>query len=140
MIGIALVLIAGGYLIGKKTMPAPASVQPQAVTQTSTQPSPTIDPTNDIIAAVKKGLIAVHGNDAVSLKISIKTVEEDFAAGSASEQGGGGLWYAARVNGEWILAWDGNGSIPCAQINKYNFPSTMIPTCWENLTQSSVNR
>ena len=56
-------------------------------------------------------------------------------------EGGGGLWFAARVNSEWQLVFDGNGIIPCsALINFSEFPTNIIPQCLDENTQSLVKR
>lgn len=139
------------YLGSKSNKPvgnqAPVSTQPTAIstpTQTQTEnltPTPTVDETSAIITAVRKGLIAEHGSDASSLNITVANIEEVYASGQASAQGGGGMWYAAKVNGVWNLVWDGNGQIQCSSLTNYpNFPTNMIPECWDDKTQQLIKR
>ena len=104
-------------------------------------PSPSVDETAILIAAVKNALISEHGTQASSLDISVSKIEGDYASGSASAQGGGGIWFAAKVNGIWNLVWDGNGSIQCSNLTPYpQFPTDMISECWNDKTQQVVKR
>jgi hypothetical protein len=42
---------------------------------------------------------------------------------------GGHYILAARVNGEWQKALEGNGIPKCFVVDKYNFPPDMVPGC-----------
>ena len=53
---------------------------------------------------------------------------------------GGGMFYAAKVGGEWKIAWDGNGTVTCDDIEPYNFPVSMITECWDEASMSMVAR
>jgi hypothetical protein len=53
--------------------------------------------------------------------------KEDLDAGR--DTGGGGIFLAAKVNGEWKIVFDGNGQIECKIFKPYNFPSNMISDC-----------
>lgn len=88
------------------------------------------DDTEAIIAGVRKGLIAGHGQAAAGMTITVSKVEGEYAKGMAGEQGGGGIWFAARLNGTWTLVWDGNGTIDCNSVSPFpEFPTDMIPEC-----------
>lgn len=149
MFVIVLVLlgIAGGYYVGANYK---LTVQPQtAVSVTAVIPTPTqtpvpqasasaqvsvtttpVDETANILTAVKTGLIAEHGPDAASMTITVSKIVGNFAQGGASASGGGGMWLAAKVNSIWKLVWDGNGTISCASVNPYNFPTSMVQQCY----------
>ncbi len=103
-------------------------------------PTPTIDETEVLKVAIKQQIVAKRGGDASGLTISVSKIEGNFAQGGATEQGGGGMWFAAKVNGSWKLAWDGNGTIGCEDIAPYNFPISMIPECWSNASQKLIKR
>ncbi len=151
--------IAGGYYLGtnyKFTLqpqnavtttapvptatPQPQADQPVAGTPSAAVVSPTADETAVLISAVRAGLVAEHGSDAANLNVTVSKIQGNFAQGGASGQGGGGMWFAAKVAGIWKLAWDGNGTISCASINPYNFPATIIPECFDEATQKLVTR
>ena len=105
-------------------------------------PAPTADETSQIKAEIKNDLVAEHGSDANSLVVTVSKVEGDYAMGDASAQGGGGLWYAAKAaGGSWKLVWDGNGEILCSTVASYpNFPTDMMPQCWDDKTMNPVKR
>jgi hypothetical protein len=92
-------------------------------------------------SVIKTALIAKHGQNAAELNISVSKIEGFFAQGGASAQGGGGMWFAAKVNGEWKLVWDGNGTIQCSDLKDYpTFPTSMIPECLDTSTNKMVTR
>jgi hypothetical protein len=102
---------------------------------------PTIDETNVLIAAIKQALVAKHGNSANGLNITVSKIVGNYAKGGASEQGGGGMWFAAKINGKWNLVWDGNGIIECKDIATYpSFPASIVPECYDSSTNQMVKR
>jgi len=119
-----------------------SSISPSETVSTEiTSPTPAIDQTSVIRTAIKNALIDEHGSDASTLTITVSKIEGDYATGDASAQGGGGIWFAANINGVWKLVWDGNGSIQCSSLVPYpNFPTDMIPQCWDDKTQAVVKR
>jgi hypothetical protein len=147
VIVLILLGIAGGYYLGANYK---LTLQPQNAasttapiptpTQTVIEVSPTIDEAAILIAAVKAGLAAEHGPDAANMTITVSKIVGNFAQGGATEQGGGGMWFAAKVGGVWKLAWDGNGTISCTSIDPYNFPVSMIPECWNDATGKLITR
>lgn len=104
-------------------------------------PTPTVDETSIIISAIKQALVAKHGPDASNLTITVSKIIGDYSSGGASEQGGGGMWFAAKVNGLWKLVWDGNGTIDCQDLANYpNYPVSLISECYNPQTGKSVKR
>ena len=103
--------------------------------------TPTVDETETIKAAVKAAIVAKRGADAAALTYTVSKVEGDYAQGGASGSGGGGMWFAAKINGKWTLVWDGNGVILCSDIAPYpDFPKTMVSECWDNTANKNVVR
>jgi hypothetical protein len=145
----AVVVFLGAtiYYKGLPSFPSynksPVSTE-SAVVEASPSPSAVpiiVDESEVLIAAVKAGLVTKHGTSAALLKITVSKIEGDYAKGGASEQGGGAMWFAAKVNGIWKLVWDGNGQINCTDIAPYPaFPSALIPECWDTVTQKIVKR
>jgi len=131
-----------------KGMPKFATPSGVSVTSTEVAESPvaTITPTpvddsTVLIDTIKAALVAKHGSPAASLKITVSKIEGDFAQGGASVEGGGGMWFAAKVEGQWNLVWDGNGVIECSDIASYpGFPKSMIPECWNTPTEKIITR
>lgn len=148
--------ICGGYYLGTNYK---FTLQPQGAVSVTSAPTPTptpsavtvsptpsagsgqaIDETATLITAVKAGLVAEHGSDAANMTITVSKIVGNFAQGGASAEGGGGMWFAAKVGGVWKLAWDGNGTISCTSIDPYNFPVSMIPECWNDATGKLITR
>jgi hypothetical protein len=93
-------------------------------------PSSESESNQTILDAVKAAMVAKHGSDFSGLTYSLDKTEGDYASGSVGGTGGGGMWFAAKVNGTWTIVWDGNGSIMCSDLTAYpNFPADMIPEC-----------
>lgn len=92
---------------------------------------------------VMAGLLATkHSRDAAEANL---TVEEDtgtHAKGLVIFDGdiGGGWWLAAKADDKWVLVADGNGTVMCSDIDPYNFPTTMVPECWDETTQTLITR
>ena len=130
------------------TKPQAVSIQSTEVStpitsaQVSASPSATpADETEVLKAAIKTQLVAEHGSNAESLNITISKIVGGYAQGSATERGGGGMWLAAKVNGNWILVWDGNGTISCTSLVPYpSFPASLAPECWDEVTGKLKSR
>jgi hypothetical protein len=100
-----------------------------------------VDDNQTILTAVKTAMIAKHGSDFSNLNYSINKVEGNYASGDVGGQGGGGMWYAAKVSGVWVIVWDGNGTISCSDLASYQkFPNDMIPECWDASANKNVTR
>ena len=55
--------------------------------------------------------------------------------------GNGGAFLAATdQDGEWVLVFDGNGAILCTDIEPYDFPTEMVPECYDDVAGQVVNR
>jgi hypothetical protein len=86
-----------------------------------------------VVTAVAKALQAKNGWDPATVDVTLDRIEEgQYATGGVRDipAGGGGLWFAALVDGDWRIVWDGNGVIDCPSAEPYpDFPTSMIPTC-----------
>ncbi|MBN2095985.1 hypothetical protein JW752_01140 [Candidatus Peregrinibacteria bacterium] len=77
-----------------------------------------------------------------TLELTVNSNDGSFASGGVSfaEEIGGAAWFAANTDDGWVIAWDGNGTIGCAEIEPYDFPLEMIPECWDDENQVMVDR
>jgi len=124
---VAVLLVAGGlywYLSHPKQATAPS---PQPGAATSTQVT-TADAVKQLFAdKYKKPLSEIY----------VTVTDEDAThAGGMVTLGVGGIgegavWFAAKVNDAWTLAFDGNGTITCATVDQYQFPIGMVGQCLE---------
>ncbi len=102
---------------------------------------PTIDETGVIKNAIKQALVAKHGSTANNLTVTVSKIIGDYSSGGASASDGGGMWFGAKVNNQWKLVWDGNGTIDCQDLVNYpNYPTSLIPECYNFKTDKSVKR
>lgn len=104
-------------------------------------PTPTVDEKAVIENVIKKYIALKHGSNEDSLTLTVSKIEGNYAQGGVSDEGGGGMWFAAKEDSVWKLVWDGNGVIECTDISLYpDFPTSMIPECYDSPTQNSVQR
>ena len=77
-----------------------------------------------------------------NMTVTVAEVDGDYAAGGINfgPDSGGGYFYAARTATGWVIVADGNGVITCYKIENYDFPASMIPECWDDVNQVSVQR
>ncbi len=65
--------------------------------------------------------------------IAITTSTADHMRGSVKfgdgTKGEGGIFFAAKVDNEWKLVFDGNGMIPCNLLTEYKFPDDFQTDC-----------
>lgn len=123
---------------------------PQGVFDSSTEepavstPVPTEEPEVDKVAlseTIKVALVKKYGSNASDMKVTVSEVDGEYAKGMVTENGGGGMWFAARQNGIWTLVWDGNGIITCEDISPFpEFPASMIPECWDSSAEKIITR
>lgn len=136
----------GAYMYGKQNSQPKQSLDPTptaAVTQEAF-PSPTVQPTASSVSdneLIKQALLQKHGWNENEITIKISTNDGKYANGTVSAQGGGGYFYAEKVNGVWEIVADGNGVILCSALTKYpDFPKTLIPECFDQPTGKTVKR
>lgn len=91
--------------------------------------SPTIikEKTEDLKVIIKQLLINKYGQTSNGLVITVSKEMGEYARGGVTEQGGGGMWLAKKINGSWQLIFDGNGTPDCGQLKTtYLFPQEML--------------
>lgn len=103
--------------------------------------TPPADDKTAIAEIIKAALIKKYGPQSADVSVSVSEVNGEYAKGMVTEQGGGGMWFAARLNGTWTLVWDGNGTITCDEISPFpDFPTSMIPECYSTPSGQIVTR
>ena len=104
-------------------------------------PIPTVDEVSVLKYVIKKYIALKNNSNESSLTITVSKIEGNYAQGGASDEGGGGMWFAAKEDGVWKLVWDGNGVIECSTFTLYpNFSKSMIPECYDTAKQDTVKR
>jgi hypothetical protein len=100
------------------------------------------DTEGEIKAALAQ-LFAVKYNRAVEdANITISQRKGDFIVGGIKFAGeiAGGYLLGAKVNGEWKIIFDGNGTIPCSSVDMVDFPSSLVTECWDTVNNVNVDR
>jgi len=95
----------------------------------------------DLAKIIQQLLVVKHGSSANSLKVTVSEIEGKYAEGGAAASGGGAMWVAVKLNNNWKLVFDGNGTIECDLLTDYpDLPVSMIPECFNSATMTSVKR
>ncbi|MFH0770288.1 MAG: hypothetical protein V1926_02825 [Candidatus Peregrinibacteria bacterium] len=88
------------------------------------------DPCNpEAASAIGKLLEQKYKKQSGSVTARIVMQEGDFATGSVSFAPGaeGGIFLAKRTKNAWTLAFDGNGAVPCGELqNTLGFPPEVL--------------
>jgi len=104
-------------------------------------PTPAVDEEAILKTTIKEQILAVSPGNGGTLNVSVSQIIGDYAKGIVSDDEGGGLWFAAKVNGDWKLVWDGNGILTCSDLTDYpDFSKVLIPECYDPATEQSVKR
>ncbi len=100
-------------------------------TQVATKSSKTTKPEDDE-ALIKKALVAKTGIAENIIDVTVSTKVANFAkgfVGAKGEEVGGGYFLAVKVDGTWIIAFDGQSTPNCTAVDPYNFPASLVPEC-----------
>ena len=93
---------------------------------------------------IKSLLDSKYNLDPSDTKLTLVENRGNYAVGGFNEiasPAGGGQWFAAKVNGEWQIVYDGNGVITCDYLDNYpDYPIDLIPSCWDKQTNEMVER
>jgi hypothetical protein len=142
-----LILASLGILFGVNSrkgisfdLSSTPTISPISTITPITSPIP-MDEAKSIEEVIKEQIVAKRGPSASELTIKVSKNDGMYAQGGASSSGGGGMWFAAKVGNNWKLVWDGNGTILCLDLTDFpDFPTSMIPECYDQSTNKTVKR
>ena len=135
--GLILAFLAG-YFISQKynlkvetksvapTLTPAATVTPAktGAATTTVTPSPKEESLEVII---KQLLVEKYGSSASDMTVTVSQQKGNYARGGVTEPGGGGMWLAVRIKGDWQLVFDGNGVPDCNALKfTYSFPTDLL--------------
>lgn len=110
-------------------------------TNPTASPSAALSDNQELAEGIRVLFVSKYGASAESWDVKVASIEGDFAKGSVNTNDGGGMWFAAKINGVWKLIWDGNGVIECDKISPYPaFPDEMIPECYSTASGKLITR
>jgi hypothetical protein len=100
----------------------------------ATPTPPVAETPEEVLEQITAALIEKNDWSPDEVEISLGTIiEGKYAQGGVSPVPpgpGGGGWWAVKTDGSWTLLWDGQGAIPCENLEPYpDFPPKMIPEC-----------
>lgn len=119
-----------------ETAPSPTLTPPDTL-------KPTTSPANESDAdKIRKVLANKYSKNTEETEISVSKNTGTHATGSVRFAGemGGGMWLAYKDGENWIVTYDGQGTIPCSAVDPYNFPTDIAPECWDETTSSLITR
>jgi len=100
------------------------------------------DTEEEIKTELKKLFAVKYNKEIEDVSITISQRKGDYIVGGVKFTGemAGGYLLGAKVNGEWKIIFDGNGTIPCSSVDKVDFPSDLVTECWDTVNMESVDR
>ena len=138
---LTIILSACNLNINVNQEPTPAN-QPVQPTQNIT-PTETLTPTETTAPQSIDDQLTTFFCNKFSKPISDAnlTVSQNtgtHATGGISFQGeiAGAMWLAHSDNGIWTVDYDGNGTIPCQDVEPHNYPSSILTECWDDNTNT----
>jgi len=101
--------------------------------------------TENTVEDIMKGLLAdKYSKDISEVTIAISKEEGNYISGSVTfGEGGpgeGGNFLAVKEGSVWKITYDGNGTIPCSSVDPYNFPSDIVPSCFDESSGEMIDR
>jgi len=92
--------------------------------------------------AIKNLFTQKYNKEASMITLEIRQGTDNHVRGGVTLPPGGpensGLFLAAKINGDWELVFDGQGALPCSEIESYNFPVYMVTECIDQNTYNDV--
>jgi hypothetical protein len=85
---------------------------------------------NDILQ-IKQAFAAKYGRKPDDVDLNLSADNGSYAIGTVNFKLAmeGGQILAAKAADEWVVVFDGNGSVSCSTLSQYNFPQTMVSEC-----------
>ncbi len=111
-----------------------AGWQATAAAPAPVPPTPAPAPTPDDATALRNALAAYLAWPPSQMAMDIADIRPDgFARGTVKKIGEmeGAMWFAARVEGLWMIAYVGQGVPPCERINVLQIPVAWADYCMQ---------
>lgn len=127
------------------SMQQDSDTQTPANTDTSNSqntPSEPQQPVKTDEQLITEAIAAKHNKPVADTDLTVNANDGQHAQGLVKFAGevAGGWWLAAKSSGDWIIVADGNGVVMCDDIAPYNFPTSMVPECYDASAGQTVTR
>ena len=109
------------------TVTATITTTPSETGAVTTTMAPSPEEEENMETIIKQLLVEKYGSNANDMTVTVSQQKGNYARGGVTEPGGGGMWLAVRVTGDWQLVFDGNGVPNCNLLKvTYSFPEEML--------------
>ena len=149
---LAAAIIAGSVLLASmrqvetlEASPSPAivaSFEPLSSPMVSPSPifSPVPEETQSDLDLITAALAGKYNKPVEDAEVTIEENTGTHAKGGVRFAGeiSGGWWLAYHDEDGWQIVADGNGTVMCADIEGYNFPTSLVPECWDEDTMTLI--
>lgn len=79
---------------------------------------------------IKEALAEKYNKKVSEVEVTISQESENHTRGTTVFQPGGaensGMFLSAKIDGEWQIIFDGNGTVDCQGLQEYGFPENML--------------
>jgi len=117
----------------------PATIQAQGTqlavlqnTMTAPTQPPAPTPTPDETTAIRNALATYLAWPPSQVEMEIAEIRPDGTAQGVVQRVGetmGAAWFAAKVEGVWLIAYVGQGVPPCERVNPLHIPTEWVDYC-----------
>jgi len=121
-----------GIMIAGCTVKQPNSyVAPSPTPVTTPFPVVSTKPALSLTQSMQQELATKYKKSVSDVEITISKELDNHAKGMVSFKGedGGGMWFAIREKGGWLLVHDGQGPMTCQLAEENAFPKELVPGC-----------
>lgn len=152
IIAVILVLVAifgGGFLWWSMRTGAPSvepTVEPTPIASPEVMPTPEetpiVEETKSDLEQIKEAFAEKYDKPLGDVDVNISENTGTYASGGVRFVGeiSGAMWLAYNDGEKWIIVFDGQGTIPCLAVDPYDFPTDMVPECWNEATSTLIQR
>jgi len=117
-----------------------APIAPDNVLPVNEMPIVPSAPEKSDALLIKDAMAEKYSKNSEEVSLGVREITLDYAVGSVKFAGdtGGGWWLAAKVDGKWVIVADGNGTVMCADVEPYLFPTSMVWECYDESTEQLI--
>ena len=143
-------IVAGGFLIWSMRSEMPGiepSPSPEAVASPVLTPKASVLPTaatetQSDLEGIQGAFAEKYNKPITDVTVTIEQNTGTYAKGGVKFAGeiGGGWWLAYNDGTDWVIVADGNGTVMCDDLEGYDFPTDMVPECWDETTSELIQR
>lgn len=92
-------------------------------------------------SALQQAFASKYDRDPESVMVDVQANTGTYAKGLIKFEGEmSGGWFLAVKEDEWKIVADGNGTVNCSDVEAYDFPGEMVPSCWDQEAMELIER